>query len=232
MPLKKNIQSQLRTLTRKIDQNERAEKLRSRDFAEAVPVEAEHDKVVAVFSQAERPLDPKQELPDNITPNQRRSIALKGTNNRLKHGIFSKQAPTLTCDNCYMVRSVQDENYNIDPADVKCPYYKPHKACIYACVSLDSNIRDIQDVRALMEEAVEMDMQRLQMARAIEVYDGGGVLDQSLDIGMERMVKNLAYLKEMYLDLEDRNKHPENKKGILSILLAGIVDAKAKVVDE
>ena len=121
-----------------------------------------------------------------LTPNQKRSLSLKGNTNAMKHGIFSTKAPSMMCDNCYLVRSVQDANFLVDPRDVKCPHYKPQKACIYACCALDNNIRDVEDVKVVMEEAVELDVQRIQMARAIEVFDGGGVLDQSVDLGMER----------------------------------------------
>jgi len=235
MGLKPNLKSRLSKLHKKVKQNEQAGVVRKNSFSDIEELEQNQAQADRDIKNTNRPLDPKNSLPvpstpppDNLTHRQKLSIAKIGNRNAMKHGIFSMQAPKMTCDNCYLVRSVQDENYQVDPSDIKCPFYKKGHACVYSCVALSNNIRDIDDVKTLMEETIELDMQRLQMARAVEVYDGGGMLDQSLDIGMERMMKNLSLLKELYLELEDMNKVPKEEEGILSKLLN---DMSAKAVD-
>jgi hypothetical protein len=177
------------------------------------------------------PVPVENNLPANITPNEKRSLSMRGNNNALRNGFFSKRAPSMLCDNCYLVRSVMDENYKIlDAADIKCPYYKPKSACVYMCQMLKVEVRELEDVKALMEGAVELDAQRIQMARAIEVYDGGGNLDQALDMGMERMMKNLDILKNMYFEMQERNKKaPDGRPGVLAQLLAGMGVVEATV---
>lgn len=222
MALKQSVRQKIEAASKTLDLSTRGESNRERDFPD----------IFGKINSLPLPVE-NSNLPANITPNSQRSLALKGNTNALRTGVFSKRSPAMLCDNCYLVRSVMDENYKIlDAADVKCPYYQPKAACVYMCQALKMEVREMEDVRALMEGTVELDMQRIQMARAIEVFDGGGNLDQSLDMGMERMMKNLDVLKNMYTEMADRNKKPETgKPGVLSQLLAsmGVSAVEAKV---
>lgn len=168
---------------------------------------------------------------DNLTADGKNALALRGNTRAMKHGIFSKKAPAMVCDNCYLVRAVQDEDYNVNPKDVKCPHYKPKAVCIYFAETLDNELRGIEDVQTLMEETIHLDKQRILMARAIEVYESGGALSQSLDMGMERMMNNLEKLKNLYIDVANMKK-PTNdgKPGVLSQLFA-MMGAKAVDAD-
>jgi len=213
MALKPSIRQKLEEASKTIDLSDRGKSNRLRDFPDIF------HKINSLPAPTEN-----EGIPANADANSQRALAMKGNTNALRHGIFSKRAPSMLCDNCYLVRSVMDENYKIiNAADVKCPYYQPNAACVYMCQMLKAEVRELEDVRALMEGAIELDMQRIQMARAIEVYDGGGNLDQSLDIGMERMMKNLDILKNMYFEMNERGKKPpDGKPGVLSQLLAGM----------
>jgi len=236
MAIKRSFRSRISNLTKTVKHKEHGLKQRERDFGNVQATDDNMQNLQRLMGKTPRPEDPRtrstDNLPvptqqDNITPNQQRSIALQGNTNAMKHGLFSKRAPAMTCENCYLVRSVMDENYKVDPDDVKCPYYKLNSVCVYLCLALECNIRDKQDVKKLMEETIEMDMQRIQYARAIEVYDGGGVLDQALDMGIDRLFKNMQILKDYYRELEHKPPGGDStQKGILSQLLQSVEEAE------
>ena len=222
MGLKPSIQQKLRQASKNLTVNAPGKAARERDFPD-------------LCTKIENlPVPYTAGLP-NTTTADRRSLAQRGNSNAMKHGIFSKRAPSMLCDKCYLVRSVMDENYKIkNAADVACPYYQEGAACIFMAQALNSNVRNFDDLKVLAEETLELDMQRITMARAIEVYEGGGILDQSLDMALERIGKNMSFVKDFYMQLEDmknKNRVPTGKPGILAQLLAegGVMPVEAKV---
>lgn len=101
---------------------------------------------------------------------------------RKPKNIYSELYPKLACDTCYKAGD--------------CPQYKPGYVCAYHKLFKRFDSRNIADVFDAMSSMINMNLERLQFARMMEIMDGG-MITPEVSALIDQNMKLLATMKDL-----------------------------------